>query len=263
MADLTIHLKDRTVRRLVSQAADRSALFRPDLFGNEPGLLLSVEPGGERPRAVMMPNTADAPDREVKVFARGDCRSPRTWFLPLDPFMQALEWDDPDLRIEISGEDVRLVSRRHTSSVAGNIVHEATNIFGIRGRNTLGWRSFRRAAGAGWQGLKTLFGAVTASRLPPPEVVSFSEVPENHLRALQARYFLQACLAALGASALVAYGVTLALHDAGLPGVTAIAIATPLLALAMRASFRNWQIRNRRFGGFRQWLRSPGEWLPR
>jgi len=39
-------------------------------------------------------------------------------------------------------------------------------------------------------------------------------------------------------------------------------VALPLTALAASAAFRHWQIRTRRLGGWEEWLRTPGEWLP-
>jgi conjugal transfer/type IV secretion protein DotA/TraY len=40
------------------------------------------------------------------------------------------------------------------------------------------------------------------------------------------------------------------------------ALAIPTAAMAIRMSFYNWQLRNRRLGSFRDWLAAPGDWMP-
>jgi hypothetical protein len=103
---------------------------------------------------------------------------------------------------------------------------------------------------------------------------------ERDIQAAQTREKLVAFICAGLGLFMVVYGLYLAATagtvdpDTGrlVPGsrfsglmasLASLCMSIVVSALAYRAAFRNWQIRNRRLGGLEQFLASPKNWLPK
>ncbi|MBL8260055.1 MAG: hypothetical protein JNM60_09635 [Candidatus Competibacteraceae bacterium] len=124
-------------------------------------------------------------------------------------------------------------------------------------------RDFRKLERAGRSAAANLLARAPAEPLADFEAcVRAYGLDDRGLRRLHRRHARQFYFFAGGGLFAATFGATAAFQQSEALGLLAVLLALLFWAVATRHALRAWQIRERRLGGYGEWLRRPGTWFP-